>query len=72
MTGNKIKHALVCRRCGREGEFTYEMASRASFGSRISYESLTPGFRFKDTGYALTSTISCSRCNEIVFPYSMS
>jgi len=69
MTANKIKRALVCRECGREGEFIYEKTSGGSSGSRINYESLTPGFRFKDTGYAPSSTISCSKCNEVVFPY---
>ena len=68
---NTIKHALVCQQCGREGEFVYEKRTNTK-GPRVNYESLTPGFRFKDTGYALTSTISCSKCNEVVFPYSTS
>ena len=72
MVSNKIKRALVCPRCSREGEFVYEKAGTSSKGPRINYESLTPGFRFKDTGYAPTSTISCSKCNEVVFPYSTS
>ena len=72
MASDKIKRALVCRECGREGEFVYEKAGTSSKGPRINYESLTPGFRFKDTGYAPTSTISCSKCNEVVFPYSTS
>ena len=67
MASNKIKRALVCRKCGREGEFVYEKAKTK--GPRINHESLTPGFRFKDTGYAVTATISCSKCNEVVFPY---
>ena len=62
-----IKHALVCRECGREGEFVYEKTNTK--GPRINNESLTPGFRFHDTGNAPTSTISCSKCDEIVFPY---
>jgi hypothetical protein len=72
MASTKIKRALVCRECSREGEFVYEKTSTGSKGPRIIYESLTPGFSFKDTGYAPTSTISCSRCNEVVFPYSAS
>jgi hypothetical protein len=73
MTANKIKRVLVCRQCGREGEFIYEKTgSGSSSRSRINYESLTPGFRFKDTGYSITSTISCRKCNEVVFPYSTS
>ena len=72
MASNKIKHPLVCQECGREGEFAYEKTSPGSKGPRINYESLTPGFRFKDTGYAPTSTISCSKCNEVVFLYSTS
>jgi len=71
MAKSTIKHALVCRECGREGEFVYEKQTSTK-GPRINYESLTPGFRFKDTGYAPTSTISCSKCNEVVFPYSTS
>jgi hypothetical protein len=67
MTANMIKHGLVCRECGREGEFVYEKTNTK--GPRINYESLTPGFQFKDTGYAPTSTISCAKCNEVVFPY---
>ena len=70
MTANKIKRALVCRECGREGEFSYEKASGRPSGPRINYESLTPGFKFKDTGYSPTATISCSKCNAVVFPYS--
>ena len=62
-----IKHALVCSKCGREGEFVYEKTRTK--GPRIKYESLTPGFRFHDTGYSPTSTISCSKCNAVVFPY---
>lgn len=72
MADGKIKRALVCRECGREGEFIYEKTNGTPAGARINYESLTPGFRFKDTGYAITSTISCTKCNEIVFPYAMS
>ena len=68
MTADTIKRVLVCRECGREGEFVYEKASGGSSGPRINYESLTPGFRFKDTGYSPGSTISCSRCGEVVFP----
>jgi hypothetical protein len=67
MTANMIKHGLACRECGRKGEFVYEKTNTK--GPRIHYESLTPGFRFHDTGYAPTSTISCSKCNEVVFPY---
>ena len=71
MAKNTIKHALVCRQCGREGEFVYEKRTNTK-GPQVNYESLTPGFRFKDTGYAPTSTISCSKCNAVVFPYSTS
>jgi hypothetical protein len=67
MTDRKIKHALICRECGREGEFVYEKVNMK--GPRIHYESLTPGFHFKDTGYAPTSIISCAKCDEVVFPY---
>jgi hypothetical protein len=70
MASNKIKRPLVCRKCGREGEFVYEKTSTGSKGPRINHESLTPGFRFKDTGYAVTATIVCNKCNEVVFPYS--
>jgi hypothetical protein len=69
-TIHMIKHALLCRECGREGEFVYERTSAK--GPRIAYESLTPGFRFKDSGYAPIPTICCSKCNEVVFPYSTS
>lgn len=61
-----VRHALVCRDCGREGEFVYEKTNTR--GPRIGFESLTPGFRFHDTGYAPTSTICCGKCNEVVFP----
>jgi hypothetical protein len=70
MTANKFRHALNCPECGRKGEFVYEKANAK--GPRINFESLTPGFRFKDTGYAPTSTISCAKCNEVVFPHSAS
>ena len=30
------------------------------------------GKGWAETGYAATSTISCSKCNEIVFPYPTS
>jgi len=70
MASNEIKRPLVCRKCGRKGGFVYEAASPGSKGPRINHESLTPGFRFKDTGYAPTSTITCGKCNEVVFPYS--
>jgi hypothetical protein len=57
MVSNKIKRALVCRECGREGEFVYEKASTSSKGPRINHESLTPGFRFKDTGVRRADSI---------------
>ena len=68
MASNQITRALVCRECGREGEFVY--AKTNAKGPRINYESLTPGFQFKDTGYSPGSTISCGTCGEVVFPYS--
>jgi hypothetical protein len=70
MAESEIRHTLVCTACGRRGEFVYEKANAK--GPRINFESLTPGFQFRDTGYSPTSTISCAQCNEVVFPYSAS
>ena len=60
MARDTIKRALVCPECGRKGEFVYERISGNSKGTRINYESLTPGFRFKDTGYAPTSRLAAA------------
>ena len=39
------------------------------YGINVSGSSKCPTFHFKDTGYAPTSTISCAKCDEVVFPY---
>jgi hypothetical protein len=62
-----LKRPLVCRTCGREGEFVYEQATGAYANGPMTFKSLSPGFNFRDTGLASTSVITCSKCNEVVF-----
>jgi hypothetical protein len=66
MSWETLKRPLICPNCGREGMFVYEQETGA-YTPGMVFKSLTAGFSFKDTGFANTSTITCSKCEEIVF-----
>ncbi len=67
MTWETFTRPLACPNCGQQGEFVYEQASGSYALGPMMFKSLTAGFSFTDTGFARTSTITCTRCNTRVF-----
>jgi hypothetical protein len=66
MARDTLKRTLVCPNCGREGTFVYEQET-GTYTPGMTFKNLTAGFNFKNTGFASTSTITCSKCEEVVF-----
>jgi hypothetical protein len=67
MTWQTFKRPLVCPTCGQQGEFVYQQAAGAYDSGPMTFQGLSPGFSFKDTGFASSSTVTCLKCHTIVF-----
>lgn len=67
MSLQTFRRPLVCPKCGQQGEFVYQKASGSYADGPMTFQSLSPGFSFKDTGFASSSTVTCLKCQAIVF-----